>query len=118
MELLAVASSLLLTLLAVLVGMAKVQHLPASLQIRDAAAIAPALWRLSGWVDLVAAALLVVGIFAAHGAALVAAVVLALDFAALGIRLLARPGQASTAAPALLLVALSAVVVVAIALAG
>lgn len=118
MELLAVILSLLLTLAAVLVGMAKVQNLPASLQVRDAAGVSTTWWRVSGWIDLVAAGVLVVGVFAIHEAALAAAVVLAVDFAVLGVRQLSRPGPAATAVPALVLVLVSVAVVVSIVVAG
>lgn len=118
MELLAVVLALVLTLAAVLVGMAKVQRLPASLTIRDAAGIPPRVWTLSGWVELVAAAFLVVGIFAAHVVAVAAAAVLGLSYAALGLRQLARRMPPATLTPAVVLTALSAGVVVAVLAAG
>lgn len=107
MELLAVGLSLLLTLLAVIIGLAKVQRLPASLQIRDRAGIAPGLWTASGWLELVAAALLVVGVFAAHAVAAAAAVVLALSYAAFTARQLTRRLPLASVLPAIVLVALS-----------
>lgn len=107
MELLAVGLSLLLTLLAVIIGLAKVQHLPASLQVRDRAAITSGLWTASGWIELVAAGFLVVGVFAAHQAAVAAAVVLALSYAAFAIRQLTRRLPIATVSPALVLVGLS-----------
>lgn len=103
MELLAVALSLLLTLATVLVGMAKVQHLPASLQVRDAAAVPSRVWLVSGWVELVAAAFVVLGVFAIHALAVAAAGLLALDFAALALRQLARQGPGASAVPAVVL---------------
>lgn len=107
MELLAVGLSLLLTLFAVMVGMAKVQHLPASLQARDRAGIPAALWTASGWLELVAAAVVVVGVFAAHAAAAVAAVVLASSYGALAFRQLTRRVPVAALSPALVLVLLS-----------
>ena len=107
MELLAVGLSLLLTLLAVIIGMAKVQRLPASLQIRDRAGIAPGLWTASGWLELVAAAVLVVGVFAAHEVAAAAAVVLALSYAAFAVRQLTRRLPLAAVLPAIVLVVLS-----------
>ena len=107
MELLAVALSLLLTLLAVIIGMAKVQRLPASLQVRDRAGISAGVWTASGWLELVAAAFLVVGIFAAHEVAAAAAVVLALSYAAFALRQLTRRLPLAAVLPAGVLVVLS-----------
>jgi len=106
-ELLAVGLSLLLTLLAVIIGLAKVQRLPASLQIRDRAEIAPGLWTASGWLELVAAAFLVVGVFAAHETAAAAAVVLALSYAVFAVRQLTRRLPLAAVSPAIVLVVLS-----------
>jgi uncharacterized membrane protein YphA (DoxX/SURF4 family) len=106
-ELLAVGLSLLLTLLAVIIGMAKVQRLPASLQVRDRAGISAGLWTGSGWLELVAAAFLVVGVFAAHEVAAAAAVVLALSYAAFAIRQLRHRLPLAAVSPALVLLALS-----------
>ena len=118
MELLAVVLSLVLTLATVLVGMAKVQHLPASLQVRDHAAVSSRVWLLSGWVELVAAACVVVGVFAVHALAVAAAALLALDFAALAVRQLTRPGPGASAVPALVLSVLALSVVITISVAG
>jgi len=118
MSVVSVILSLLLTLLAVIVGMAKVQRLPASAQVRDQAEISPALWLLSGWVELIAAAGLVLGVFASLELALVATVVLLLSFLSLALRQVkARLGIAAVV-PALVLTALSAVVLASIAVAG
>jgi hypothetical protein len=117
-ELLAVGLSLLLTLVAVVIGMAKVQHLPASLEVRDRAGIAPGLWTGSGWVELVAAAVLVVGIFAVHEAAAAAAVVLAVSYAAFAMRQLARRLPVAVALPGLVLVLLAGGAAAAIVAAG
>jgi hypothetical protein len=106
-ELLAVGLSLLLTLLAVIIGMAKVQRLPASLHVRDRAGISAGVWTASGWLELVAAGFLVVGVFAAHAVAAAAAVVLALSYAVFAIRQLARRLPLAAVSPALVLVALS-----------
>ncbi len=116
MELVAVVLSLVLALGVVLVGMAKVQTLPASVQVRDAADVSPRLWLLSGWAELVLAALLVLGIFAIHELAVFAAVLLAVDFAALGIRQLTR--NAASAAPALVIAAVAVGAVAGILAAG
>lgn len=118
MELLAVALSLLLTLVAVVIGMAKVQHLPASLEVRDRAGIAPAVWTASGWTELVAAAVLVVGVFAAHGAATAAAVLLAISYAAFAGRQLTRRLPVAAVTPALVLVLLAGGAAAAIVAAG
>lgn len=107
MELLAVGLSLLLTLLAVIIGMAKVQHLPASLDVRDRAGVSAKLWTASGWLELTAAAVVVVGVFAAHEAAAVAAVVLALSYGGFALRQLTRRLPVATVSPALLLVVVS-----------
>lgn len=107
MELVAVALSLLLTLLAVIVGLAKVQRLPASIDIRDGSGVAPAVWTVSGWVELVAAAFLVVGIFAAHEAAIVASLVLALSYGLLALRQLSKRLPIAVATPALVLCVLA-----------
>jgi hypothetical protein len=106
-ELLAVGLSLLLTLLAVIIGLAKVQRLPASLQVRDRAGISAGLWVASGWLELVAAGFLVVGVFAAHEVAVVAAGVLALSYAVFAVRQLMRRLPLSTVVPAFVLVALA-----------
>lgn len=118
MELLAVVLALALTLATVLVGLAKVQHLPASLQVRDAARVTPTVWTLSGWVELVAAGVLVVGIFAAHAAALVAAGVLAVVFAALAVRQLVVRMPPATVVPAVVLSGMGVAVVVTVLAAG
>lgn len=118
MELLAVGLSLLLTLVAVVIGMAKVQRLPASLQVRDRAGIAPGVWTASGWLELVAAAVLVVGVFAVHEAAAVAAGVLALSYAAFAVRQLARRLPMAAVFPAIVLVLLAAGSAAAIVAAG
>ena len=107
MELLAVGLSLLLTLLAVIIGMAKVQRLPASLQVRDRAAISAGVWTASGWLELVAAGFLVVGVFAAQTAAAAAAVVLALSYAVFAFRQLTSRLPLSAVLPAFVLVTLS-----------
>ncbi len=118
MELLAVGLSLLLTLLAVIIGMAKVQHLPASLEVRDRAKIAPLLWTIWGWLELVAAGFLVVGIFAAHEAAIAAACVLGLSFVLLAATQLERGQPVAAALPALVLSALAVGTVAAVVAAG
>jgi hypothetical protein len=106
-ELLAVALSLILTLLAVIVGMAKVQRLPASFSIRDAAQISPRWWTASGWIELVVAGFLVVGIFANHVTAMVAASVLGLSYLVLAVRQLSARQSMAASTPALVLAGLS-----------
>lgn len=118
MELLAVSLSLLLTLLAVIVGLAKVQRLPASNDVRDRSGLTPVVWSTSGWVELVAAGFLVVGIFAAHEAAVVAALVLALSYGLLAIRQLSNRLPVAAATPALVLCALGGATAAAIVAAG
>lgn len=107
MELLSLALSILLTLFAVIIGMAKVQRLPASLQVRDRAGISAGLWIASGWLELVAAAFLVVGVFAAHAVAVVAAGILALSYAVFAARQLTRRLPLSAVLPALVLVGMA-----------
>lgn len=118
MELLAVCLSLLLTLLAVIVGMARVQRLPASIDVRDRSGFSPVLWTASGWVELVAAGALVVGIFAAHEAAFGASVVLAISYGLLAVRQLANRLALAVATPALVLCALAGATALTIAAAG
>ncbi|MEO8105994.1 MAG: hypothetical protein ABI720_01645 [Actinomycetes bacterium] len=118
MELVAVGLSLLLTLLAVIVGMAKVQRLPASAEVRDRANVAPAIWTVSGWVELVAGGFLVVGIFAAHEAAILASIVLAVSYGILAIRQLSQSLPLAAATPALVLCALGAATALSIVAAG
>lgn len=108
MRLLAVVCSLVLTLLAVIVGMAKVQRLPASLQIRDQANISPTVWTVSGWIELVAAAGLVVGIFVSLELAVTSACVLFVCYIVLAGRQLTRRPALASAVPALALAGLSA----------
>lgn len=117
-ELLAVALSLLLTLLTVVVGMAKVQKLPASFSIRDAAQISPSWWTASGWIELVAAGFLVVGIFANHTTAMVAAAALGVSYLALAFRQLSAHQPIATLTPALVLSGLAVATVVVVYLAG
>jgi uncharacterized membrane protein YphA (DoxX/SURF4 family) len=118
MKVLAVALALLLTLLAVIVGMAKVQQLPASRQVRDQAAISPTLWLVSGWVELFAAAGVVLGIFVRLELALVGALVLLVSFLALAVRQLTRRLGFSSAVPALALATLAAATVASIVASG
>jgi hypothetical protein len=62
----------------VMIGLAKVQQLPASTAVRDRVGVAHGLWRTLGVVELVAAAALVVGVIALPALALTALVGLAL----------------------------------------
>jgi uncharacterized membrane protein YphA (DoxX/SURF4 family) len=64
MVLLTVVLALLLALVVIVVGMAQVQGLPASLSVRDRVGASPTLWRVVGWLELVAAAGLVMGVAA------------------------------------------------------
>ena len=118
MEVVAVAASLVLTLLAVIVGMAKVQRLPASAQVRDQAAISSTVWLASGWVELVAAAGLVLGVFVSFELALVSAVVLLVSYLALVVRQLTQRLPFAACVPGLGLTVLSAVTVASIVVAG
>lgn len=118
MELLAVTLSLLLTLLAVVIGLAKVQHLPASMQVRDRAGISPAVWTASGWIELLAAAVLVVGVFVAHEAAVVGAALLAASYGALALRQLSRREPFAVVLPALVLLVVALATIAAITSAG
>ncbi len=118
MELLAVGLSLLLTLLAVVVGLAKVQRLPASIDVRNRSGVTPVFWIASGWVELVAAGFLVVGIFAAHEAAVVASLVLAVSYGLLALRQLAKRLPLAAATPALVLCALGGATAISIGAAG
>ena len=118
MRFLAVLCALVLTLLAAIVGMAKVQRLPASLQMRDQARVAPPLWTLSGWVELAAAACLVMGIFVSFELALVGAALLLISYLAFAVRQLTMKQSFATAVPALALSVLAAVTVASIVAAG
>jgi hypothetical protein len=118
MKAVAVVVALLLTLLAVIVGMAKVQRLPASLQVRDQAKISAAVWLGSGWVELVAAAGLVLGIFVRLEVALVSATVLLVSYLALAVRQLTQRRAFASAVPALVLSLLAAVTVASIIASG
>jgi hypothetical protein len=117
-KILAVICALVLTLLAVVVGMAKVQRLPASLHIRDSAKVPAWVWTTSGWIELVAAAGLVVGLFVAWAVALVSAAVLLISYMALAARQLSQRLPLSAATPAVVLSGLSAVTTVALIAAG
>lgn len=117
MDFILVAGSILLTLLAVVVAMAKIQRLPASLQIRDQAGISGLVWTISGWVELLAAASLIIGVFVSLELALVAAVLLLLSYTSLAARQLTR-GRTAAAVPAAVLAALAALVIAAIAVSG
>ena len=114
MRLLAVVLSLGLTLVAVIVGMAKVQRLPASMQIRDRAHIPSAAWTASGWIELVAAAGLVLGIFAAPGLAVASAAVLFISYLVLAVRQALQRNPAFMVLPAAALAVVSAVTAVVI----
>ncbi len=118
MKFLAVICALVLTLLAAVVGMAKVQRLPASLHIRDAAKVPGLAWTVSGWIELVAAAGLVVGLFVAWALALVSAVVLLISYMALAARQLSQRLPLSAATPAAVLSGLSAVTTAALLASG
>ena len=109
MKFLAVICALLLTLLAAVVGMAKVQRLPASLHIRDAAKVPALAWTVTGWIELVAAAGLVIGLFVVWALALVSAVVLLISYVALAARQLSQRLPLSAATPAVALSGLAAV---------
>lgn len=117
MRLIAVAGTVVLAFLAILVGMAKVQRLPASLQIRDQAGVSAVVWAVSGWIELIAAAGLVVGIFVAPELAVVCAVVLMLTYGWLAAKQLAQRRPAS-AMPAIGLSVLSLLTIAAIFAAG
>jgi hypothetical protein len=112
-----VAGTLVLAFLSILVGMAKVQRLPASLQIRDQVSVSPLVWVVSGWIELFAAAGLVVGIFVAPELAVVSAAVLVLTYGWLAAKQLAdrRP---AVAVPAIGLTVLSLLTIAAIFIAG
>jgi hypothetical protein len=118
MRALAVITALVLTLLAFVVGLAKVQRLPASLEIRDRARISPLLWTVTGWIELIAAAGLVLGIFVALEVALASAAVLLVSYLALAIRQMTQGLTVSEPVPALGLSALAAVTVASIVVSG
>lgn len=118
MKVVAVVGALLLTLLAVIVGMAKVQGLPASQQVRDQAKISAAVWVGSGWVELVAAAGLVLGIFVRLEVALVGATVLLISYLVLAVRQISQHQPFASVVPALGLSLLAAVTVASIAASG
>ena len=107
----------MLAFLSILVGMAKVQRLPASLQIRDQAAVSPVVWAVSGWIELLAAAGLVVGIFVAPEVAVVCAAVLMLTYGWLAAKQMAERRLAA-AVPAIALSLLALLTIAAIFVAG
>lgn len=61
MELAAVALSVLLGMALIVMGLAKLQGLPATRQIRDRLAVPPTVWRVMGGAEMLAAAGLIVG---------------------------------------------------------
>jgi DoxX-like family len=71
-ELASVAVSLLLAMVLIVMGLAKVQSLPATLRIRDRLGLSSASWRVLGVVELLAAAGLIVGSLANTKMAIVA----------------------------------------------
>jgi uncharacterized membrane protein YphA (DoxX/SURF4 family) len=73
-DLAVIVVSLLLAMALILMGLAKVQTLPASDEIRRRLAIPPPIWRAMGITELLAAAGLVLGAFAIPEVALAAAV--------------------------------------------
>jgi uncharacterized membrane protein YphA (DoxX/SURF4 family) len=76
-QVLVVVFTLLLALVYVLAGMARLQRLPASDAVRQRLGLSLALWRFVGTVELVGALGLVVGVLAIPGLAVGAAVGLA-----------------------------------------
>jgi len=68
------ALSLPLAIALILIGFAKVQQLPASMEIAVRLTIKPTVWRWWGMLDLACAAALIVGSFAVPTVAFVAAV--------------------------------------------
>ena len=118
MRALAVVAALVLTLLAFVVGLAKVQRLPASLEVRDRARITATVWAVSGWIELVAAAGLVLGIFVSLELAVASAGVLLVSYVSLAVRQLTRRLTLSECVPALGLSALAAVTVASIIVSG
>jgi hypothetical protein len=114
MRAVAVVAALVLTLLAFIVGLAKVQRLPASLQVRDRARISAAVWTISGWMELVAAAGLVLGVFVSLELALTAAALLLIGYVSLAIRQLSQKLNVTESVPALALSVLAALTVASI----
>lgn len=62
MTALTVLLGLLLALVLIVIGLAALQQLPASLQVRDRLGVAAVLWRVVGALELVAAAGLILGV--------------------------------------------------------
>jgi len=106
-QLAAVTFAIVLTLISVVVGLAAVQHLPASVRVCDAARISAPLWTAFGWVELVAAGAVVATLFALPAVAAVAALVLGATFVTLAIVQLARQKALPPAMPALVLAVLA-----------
>ena len=79
MQVAVVVFSLVVALVFVLAGMAKVQGLPASDVVRQRLGLGVGLWRFAGVLELVGALGLVVGVFAVPELAVAAAVGLALQ---------------------------------------
>lgn len=91
MNALVLVLSLPLALVQILIGLAKLQRLPASLALAARVGVAETLWRVWGLVDLVLAAALILGAFASEPLALVAAVAIALSlFSLLALQARAR----------------------------
>lgn len=79
MDLFLIVLSVALAMALILVGLASVQNLPTSVTFRERIAMPAWLWRTLGVADLVAAAGLVVGAFAAAELALVSALLAAVS---------------------------------------
>lgn len=112
MVVLTVLLALLLALVVIVIGLAAVQQLPPSLQVRDRLGVGPTWWRVVGGLELVAAAALILGatvpLLGLALAALGGLVVVVLGALVLHIR--ARDGAG--AVPAVLVLAWTLVLVV------
>ena len=73
MELASILVSLVLAMALIVMGLAKVQSLDPSIEIRDRLGVSATAWRVMGVIELVAAAGLILGAFATWKLALVSA---------------------------------------------
>ncbi|HVQ87872.1 MAG TPA: DoxX family protein [Actinomycetes bacterium] len=108
MEWVATFLALALAVVMIMFGLAKVQRLPASLQIRDRLQVSAPIWTVWGALDLVAAGALTVGVFAIPGLAIAAALVFAITMVALLVLQLRAGDPPSFAVPVVLLIVAAA----------
>ena len=109
MELSVIALSSILAMTLIVMGLAKVQRLPATIQIRDRLRIPPVLWQIMGYVELVAAAGLILGAFATGALAVLAALAAIGSLVTLLVFQLRGREPLAFLVPALVLIAIAAI---------